>query len=110
MSSSSRPLYALLISREVESDQSYLNDDGLTTEERELIKKKREEEKMQRQVETDLGGFEVEQEWVEEIEREDCFVIEKRFGGAPPILSTTFEIWVGISNLGYAPLLPFFFV
>ena len=94
VSSVSNPLYVLLIAREVESDQSHLNDDGLTIAERELIKKRKEEEKMQKQVEADLGGFDVEQEWVEEIERENCFEIEKRFGGAPPIIGKTYEIWV----------------
>ena len=94
VSSPAHPVYALLISREVESDQSHLNDDGLTFAERELIQKRKEDEKMQKQVEADLGGFDVEQEWVEEIERENCFEIEKRYGGAPPIHTKTYEIWV----------------
>lgn len=94
MSSASHPLYALLISREIECDQSHLNDDGLTPLERDMLKKKKEEEKMQKQVEADLGGFDVEQEWVEEIERDNCFELEKRFGGAPPSVKRTYEIWV----------------
>lgn len=94
VSTASHPLYALLISREIESDQSHLNDDGLTASEREEMKKRKEDEKMQKQVEADLGGFEMEQEWVEEIERENCFEIEKRYGGAPPIIKKTYEIWV----------------
>ncbi len=94
VSSVSHPLYALLVSREVDADQSHLNDDGLTIQEREEKRKQKEDEKMQRQVEADLGGFDVEQEWVEEIERENCFEIEKKYGGAPPIASKTYEIWV----------------
>ena len=39
-------------------------------------------------------GFEVENEWVEEIEREDCFEVEKKYGGAPPIPGRVYEIWV----------------
>ena len=97
VSTAAHPLYALLVSREVDMDQSHLNDDGLTTAEREEMKKQKEDEKMQKQVEADLGGFDVEQEWVEEIERENCFEIEKKFGGAPPISKKTYEIWV--SNL-----------
>ena len=54
---------------------------------------------MQKQVEADLGGFDIEQEWVEEIERENCFEIEKRFGGAPPIIGKTYEIWVCKSHV-----------
>jgi cleavage and polyadenylation specificity factor subunit 1 len=98
VSSPAHPLYALLVAREVETDLSRLNDDGLTSAEREAAKKKKEEEKMQKQVEADLGGFDVEQEWVEEIEREECFEIEKRYGGAPPILTKTYEIWVRDMN------------
>ena len=101
ISSVSHPLYVLLIAREGEYDQSHLNDDGLTTEEREMMKKKKEDEKMQKQVEADLGGFEIEQEWVEEIERDNCFEIEKRFGGAPSSLSKTYEIWVCFPSILY---------
>lgn len=94
VSTISHPLYALLISKETECDQSHLNDDGLTTEERRGAKDEKEREKTRRQVEADLGGFEVEQEWVEEIEREDCFEVEKKYGGAPPIPGRVYEIWV----------------
>ena len=94
ISSTSHPIYALLVSREIESDQSHLNDDGLTPEERAAEKEAKEKEKLRRQVEADLGGFDVEQEWVEEIEREDCFEIDKRYGGAPTISSRVYEIWV----------------
>lgn len=99
VSTSSHPLYALLISREVDTDQSHLNDDGMTPAEREAITRGKEEERMQKQVEADLGGFEIEQEWVEEIERDNCFDIEKRYGGAPPIPTKTFEIWVSEEHL-----------
>jgi len=94
ISSTSHPIYVLLVSREIESDQSHLNDDGLTPEERATEKDAKEKEKLRRQVEADLGGFDVEQEWVEEIEREDCFEIDKRYGGAPTISSRVYEIWL----------------
>ena len=94
ISSSSRPIYALLISREIEADQSYLNDDGLTPEERQRIKDQKEEARIKKQVEADLGGFDVEQEWVEEIEREDCFEIDSRLGLAPPLPTRKYEVWL----------------
>ena len=89
-----RCLYALLISRELETDASRLNEDGMTKEEREQREKEKEAAKVKRQVEADLGGFDVEQEWVEEIEREDCFRIEKELGGAPPLLLTSYSLWI----------------
>ena len=73
--SAGRCLYAMLVSRELEEDASHLNDDGMTPEERERIEQEKEAAKIKRQVEADLGGFDVEQEWVEEIEREDCFQV-----------------------------------
>jgi len=94
ISSFDHPIYVLLISKEIECDQSHLNDDGLTSEERKVEKEEKESEKTRRQVEADLGGFEVEQEWVEEIEREDCFEVEKKYGGAPPIIGRVYEIWL----------------
>jgi len=94
LASSEHPFYALLISRETESDQSHLNDDGLTNEERQRAKDEKEAAKTRRQVEADLGGFDVEQEWVEEIERDDCFDIDKNFGGAPPISNRIYELWL----------------
>jgi len=94
ISSVEHPLYVLLISREAEADQSHLNDDGLTSEERQMAKDEKEAAKTQRQVEADLGGFDVEQEWVEEIEREDCFEVDRSLGGAPPISSRVYEVWL----------------
>ena len=45
VSSGAHPLYVVLISREIESDQSHLNDDGFTPEEKwqnkEQMKRKR---------------------------------------------------------------------
>jgi cleavage and polyadenylation specificity factor subunit 1 len=87
-------LYAVLISREQEIDSSQLNEDGMTKDEREQLEKEKEAAKVKRQVEADLGGFDVEQEWVEEIEREDCFRVEKELGGAPPLLVTTYSLWI----------------
>lgn len=94
VSSRDHPLYAALISRELESDQSHLNDDGLTPEERQRLKDEKEAAKVKRQVEADLGGFDIEQEWVEEIERENCFEIDKTIGGAPPIPKSAYALWV----------------
>jgi cleavage and polyadenylation specificity factor subunit 1 len=87
-------LYAVLISRELETDSSQLNEDGMSKDEREQRAKEKEAAKVKRQVEADLGGFDVEQEWVEEIEREDCFRVEKELGGAPPLLVTTYSLWI----------------
>ena len=94
VSSAARPLYALLISREIEEDQGLLDDDGLSPEERQKIKDEKEKEKTRRQVEADLGGFDVEQEWVEEIERDDYFEIDSTLGRAPPLPKRVFEVWL----------------
>lgn len=94
VSSAARPLYALLISREIEEDQGLLDDDGLSPEERQKIKDEKEKEKTLRQVEADLGGFDVEQEWVEEIERDDYFEIDSTLGRAPPLPKRVFEVWL----------------
>ena len=94
ISTPSRPIYAMLISREVETKQHELNDDGMTQEERQQIKAEKEAAQIRKQVEADLGGFDVEQEWVEEIEREECFEIDKRLGLAPPMSTRKFEVWL----------------
>lgn len=93
-SSGIHPLYAVLVARELATDQKALNDDGLTAEERQRIKDEKEAAKIKRQVEADLGGFDLEQEWVEEIEREDCFKVETTLGGAPPNPSSAYSLWV----------------
>jgi len=98
-STGSRPLYAVLVSREFEADLSELNDDGLSDDERQQIAEEKENAKIQRQVEADLGGFDVEQEWVEEIERENCFKVDKELGGAPPMPTSAYSVWiVDVSN------------
>jgi cleavage and polyadenylation specificity factor subunit 1 len=94
VSTGTHPLYAVLVSRDYEADHSDLNDDGLTEEERQQMKEEKENAKIQRQVEADLGGFDVEQEWVEEIEREDCFKIDKDLGGAPPFPRSAYAVWI----------------
>lgn len=94
VSSQSHPIYALLISREIEQDQYILNNDGLSEEEKNAMKEEKERKLLEKQVEADLGGFEVDQEWVEEIERDNCFEVEKRYGGAPPIPKSVFEVWL----------------
>ena len=94
ISSPDHPLYAVLVSRELEVDQSDLNDDGMTAEERAQAEKEKEEARIQRQVEADLGGFDVEQEWVEEIARDDVFKIDKTLGGAPPVQKEFYSIWI----------------
>ena len=94
VSSGAHPLYAVLISREVESDQSHLNDDGLAPEEKQQKIEAEEAEKVKRQVEADLGGFDLEQEWVEEIDRENCFEVDMSLGGAPPIQKRVYALWV----------------
>lgn len=84
----------MLVSREFGEDMSALNDDGLSPEERERLAEEKENEKIKRQVEADLGGFDIEQEWVEEIEREDCFKVETGLGGAPPIPKSAYSLWI----------------
>ena len=46
VSSISHPLYTLLISKEIECDQSHLNDDGLTLDERKGAKVEKEQKDM----------------------------------------------------------------
>ena len=89
-----RCLYAMLVSRELDVDMSRLNDDGMTPEERRTIEQEKEAAKIKRQVEADLGGFDVEQEWVEEIEREECFQVDKDLGGAPPLSQSSYALWI----------------
>lgn len=101
VSSGAHPLYAVLISREIEADQSRLNDDGLSTEEKQRKKETEDAEKVKRQVEADLGGFDLEQEWVEEIERENCFVVDMSLGGAPPIQKRAYALWVVDASNGW---------
>ena len=88
------PLYAVLVSREIDADLSSLNDDGMSAEERQRLHEEKENAKIKRQVEADLGGFDIEQEWVEEIEREDCFKVETDLGGAPPVPNRAYSLWV----------------
>ena len=95
------PLYAVLVSREIEEDLSSLNDDGLSSEERQRMRDAKENAKIKRQVEADLGGFDIEQEWVEEIEREDCFKVETEFGGAPPIPKRAYSLWIVDAATGW---------
>ena len=94
ISTTSRPVYALLVSHEFEGDQSYLVNDCLSPEERQRIKDEKEAAMVRKQVEADLGGFDIEQEWVEEIEREECFTIDQRLGLAPPMPTRRFELWI----------------
>ena len=84
----------MLVSREVETKQEELNDDGMTPEERQQIKAEKEAEQIRKQVEADLGGFEIDQEWVEEIEREECYEVDKTLGLAPPMTTRKFEVWL----------------
>ena len=90
----SHPLYALLVSREWEMDQRQWNSDGLTPEEREAIEEEKEKARIQKQVEADLGGFDLQSEWVEEIERENCFEVDLELGGAPPVRRSSFSLWI----------------
>ena len=94
ISSGDHPLYAVLVSREVEIDQSDLNTDGLSDIERQIKQQEREAIKIQKQVEADLGGFDIESDWVESIEREDAFHIQTELGGAPPICKSIYSLWI----------------
>jgi cleavage and polyadenylation specificity factor subunit 1 len=94
VSSHDHPVYAMLVSRELEVDQSSLNSDGLTPEERQNLEEAKLAEKIKKQVEADLSGFDLDSEWVEEIERENCFRIDERLGGAPPIQNEAYSLWI----------------
>jgi hypothetical protein len=94
ISNVAHPIFAMLVSREVDVVQSNLINDGLTEQQRNQIKEEKERQKMAKQVEADLGGFDIEHEWVEQIERDDCFEIEKRYGGPPSIPQSRYELWV----------------
>lgn len=94
VSSGAHPLYAVLVSNEEHLDQSEWNSDGLTEEERREIERKKDEDKVRKQVEADLGGFDLQSEWVEEIERENCFEIDLSLGGAPPIRNSAYSLWI----------------
>jgi len=104
VSTNDHPLYVVLISREMEVDQSGLNDDGLSPEERRRIKDEKEEVKIKRQVEADLGGFDIEQEWVEEIERENVFEVNTSLGGAPPIRKSAYSLWIVDASNNWDPV------
>lgn len=84
----------MLVSRELEADLSALNTDGLSSEERKMMWDEKENAKIKRQVEADLGGFDIEQEWVEEIERENCFKVDTMLGGSPPIPQRAYSLWI----------------
>jgi cleavage and polyadenylation specificity factor subunit 1 len=66
----------------------------MDAEERKHIKEEKEAASIRKQVEADLGGFDVEQEWVEEIEREECFDVDTSIGLAPSIPTRQFEVWL----------------
>ena len=90
ISTEDHPLYVLLISKE-----TFIEAQNTNSIESEEAKRAKEEAKTQRQVEADLGGFDVEQEWVEEIERDDCFIPDTaNFGGAPPVPCRNYEVWL----------------
>lgn len=93
LASSGHPLYVMLISYETKKDQADLNDDGLTDEERKQIQDEKVAEKTKRQVEADLGGYDIE-----DFEREDAFKIERKYGEAPPIQSEKHELWLVDAN------------
>jgi cleavage and polyadenylation specificity factor subunit 1 len=106
VSNSAHPVFAILVSREVDVVQTNLNDDGLSEQQRYELKEQKERKKMEKQVEADLGGFDVEHEWVEQIDRDDCFDVEKRYGGAPPIPQSRYELWVRhFFNINYTSFL-----
>lgn len=93
-SSGDHPLYAMLVSRDTYIDQGSKNSDGLSNDERRKKQEEKEQAKIRKQVEADLGGFDLESEWVEEIEREDCFKIDVDLGGAPPLRSQVYSVWI----------------
>jgi cleavage and polyadenylation specificity factor subunit 1 len=94
ISSGSHPLYAVLVSKEFEADQSEWNTDTLAAEERRALEEEKEQAMIQKQVEADLGGFDIHSEWVEEIERENCFDIDLDLGGAPPVRNSAYSLWL----------------
>lgn len=93
-STASAPLYAVLVSKEIENDQRSLNTDEMTEEERLEIEEKKEAALIKRQVEADLGGYEMDNEFVEEIGRENCFAVDQELGGAPPAPGEKYSLWI----------------
>ena len=89
IASGGHPILAMIVCHEIYQDQSELNDDGLTLEERQLIQEEKEAERTRRQVEADLGGFDVE-----DLEREDVFEINRNYGEAPKIQKERHEVWL----------------
>ncbi|GAX14519.1 cleavage and polyadenylation specificity factor subunit 1 [Fistulifera solaris] len=94
ISSGSHPLYAVLVSKEFEADQSEWNTDTLAAEERRALEEEKEQAMIQKQVEADLGGFDIHSEWVEEIDRENCFDVDLGLGGAPPVRNSAYSLWL----------------
>ena len=94
VSSGSHPLYVVLVSKEFEADQSEWNTDALAAEERRALEEEKEQAMIQKQVEADLGGFDIHSEWVEEIERENCFGVDLDLGGAPPVRNSAYSLWL----------------
>ena len=60
---------------------------------RKQIQDEKVAEKTKRQVEADLGGYDIE-----DFEREDAFKIERKYGEAPPIQSEKHELWLVDAN------------
>ena len=75
MAAKGHPVYAMIVSHEIEEDQSDLNHDGLTPEERRIAEEEKEAERTKRQVEADLGGYDIDDN-----EIEDVFDIDKSYG------------------------------
>mmetsp|Transcript_24583 Transcript_24583/g.37919 ORF Transcript_24583/g.37919 Transcript_24583/m.37919 type:complete len:532 (-) Transcript_24583:18-1613(-) len=96
ISTEAHPMFVLLVSKEVCVKDSLRNtNEGLTPEQVLARQKEREAEKTRKQVEADLsGGFEFESEWVEEIEREDCFDVKLEYGGVPPVYKPMHAVWL----------------
>jgi cleavage and polyadenylation specificity factor subunit 1 len=93
-SSQTMPVYAMLVSREYEKGHLDVDNDGVSPEEKKRIQEEKQAARIRKQVEADLSGYDLETEWVEEIEREDCFTISEKLGGAPPIPSQAYSLWI----------------
>ena len=93
MAAKGHPVYAMIVSHEIEEDQSDLNDDGLSPEERRIAEEEKEAERTKRQVEADLGGYDIDDN-----ETEDVFDIDKSYGLAPPISKERHEVLLVDAN------------
>jgi hypothetical protein len=95
ISTNHHPVYALIVSMDEEVDNSAMDDDGLTMQERDEKKIQEANHRLDRLVDADLKGHEHDfHEWVETIDREDFLDNKKELGLTPPGVRTKYQVWL----------------